>query len=81
MVWDVSSIVSGERGFALGLSKLEGDSTQMRTRSPSSWKGARHTGGRGEREQVTLGEGTMLFRGEEEMTKWEEKRPECDRRL
>ena len=36
----------------------------MRTRSPSSWKGHGTQEGAGEREQVTLGEGAILFRGE-----------------
>jgi len=34
----------------------------MRTRSPSSWKGRGTQEGAGEREQVTLREGTVLFR-------------------
>jgi len=52
----------------------------VRTRSPSNWKGRGTQEGAGKREQVTLGEGdNAIQRGKEEMTKGEEKQPECDR--
>ena len=52
----------------------------MRTRSPSSWKGCGTQEGAGEREQVTLREGTVLFRGGKGKLMGEQlKRRECDR--
>jgi len=47
-----------------GPSKLRGGQYMVRVGSPSRWKGRGTQEGAGEREQVTLREGTVLFRGE-----------------
>ena len=57
--------MSLERGASpWGLSKLREGQYTARTRLPSSWKGHGTQEGAGEREPVTLNEGTVLFREE-----------------
>jgi len=64
------------------IGKLRGGQYTVRTKLSSSWKGCGTQEGAGEREQVTLREGTVLFReGKEKLMGEQLERRESNRRL